>query len=135
MKWLIGGLQILLTVAFLVIGLSKLTGSEPMATNFATWGYPAWFLTAIGLAQIAGALALIVGFWRPAVAAAGAAWLGAIMLGAIYTHFFRDPAGPVAAIQSIVLLALLAIVAVYRARQASFWGGAGNRRLAASRSI
>lgn len=135
MKWVIGGLQILLSVAFLGAGLNKLMGGDPMASNFVVWGYPGWFLILIGVAQLAGALALIAGFWRPILAVLGAAGLGAIMLGAIFTHFFRDPAGPAAAVPSIVLLALSIMVAVYRARQAPIIGRAGSRRTPVSRPI
>ncbi len=95
-------LAILLAVAFLIAALGKLTGAAvPM---FERWGYPAWFATLIGVAELAGAVGLLV----PRVTRWAALGLGAVMLGAAYTHLSAGEGLEV--LRPLVFLALLAVV-------------------------
>lgn len=50
---------------------------------FERWGYPAWFRVAIGAAEVAGAVALVL----PWTASYGSGLLIAVMLGAWVTRF------------------------------------------------
>ena len=73
-------LLILVAALFAASGIFKLTGQ---ATDmFATWGYPAWFATFIGVAEIAGAIGLLI----PKTTRWAVYGLSAIMAGAVYTH-------------------------------------------------
>ena len=69
-----------LALLFLFAALSKLTGAAtPM---FEGWGYPAWFATLIGVAELAGAIGLLI----PKTTRCAIYGLTAVMLGAIFTH-------------------------------------------------
>lgn len=73
-------LRAVIGVIFLVHGWPKVTSASELAAG---WGNPkmAGFLRFLGVAETAGALALLAGFLTP-LAAAG---LSIIMLGAIWT--------------------------------------------------
>ena len=88
----------LLALAFLAAAVAKLTGNEMMVANFARFGYPLWFMYFVGVAEIAGAIGLLL---KP-TAVWAAVCLGVLMLGAVGTHFINDP--PPQAVPAIVLL-------------------------------
>ena len=75
------GLRALLTLGFLLPGVTKFLPQFGWVGRFAGWGYPAWFVTVIGSLEILGAAAL----WIPRVRQYAVALLGVIMLGALYT--------------------------------------------------
>ena len=80
-------LSVLLTLLFLMSGSGKLLNGETSGgvrfdEQFQLWGYPSWFRFPVGLAEVAGAIGLLVPRVRP-YAAAG---LAAVMLGAVVTH-------------------------------------------------
>jgi len=79
-------LQSLLALAFVGAGISKLAGVKAHVDNFNHWGLPQWFRIVTGLVEVAGAAALVVGYWEPSWAAAGALWLAVTMLVAILVH-------------------------------------------------
>lgn len=93
---------------FLTAGFAKISDPSSQAESFARWGYPAWFLTAVGWAEIIGAVALCI----PIVSGGAALWLGAIMIGAFATHlwFGEFTALPI----PLILLGLSAIVGYAR---------------------
>ena len=72
-------------------GAGKLLGQAFWTEAFAFWGYPVWFTYLIGVAELAGAIGVLI----PPVAAWAAIELMAIMIGAIVTttmhpyHNFR----------------------------------------------
>ena len=67
-------------VLFVLASLGKLTGQ---ATGmFESWGYPAWFATFIGVAELAGAIGLLI----PKTTRWAAVGLALVMLGAAFTH-------------------------------------------------
>ena len=95
-------LAILLGAAFLLAGISKLTGAAtPM---FAGWGYPAWFAVLIGILEVAGAFGLLFPrTTRPAVLG-----LGVIMVGALGTHLVNGE--PLESIRPVIFGALLGLL-------------------------
>jgi hypothetical protein len=54
----IGGLRVVLGLAFLIIGVAKLTGSLNTVQTFAAYGWGQWFRYVTGLLDLAGALLL-----------------------------------------------------------------------------
>jgi putative oxidoreductase len=83
--WVIAGL---LALAFLMAGISKLTGQEELVQNFQKWGFSMTFMYFIGVCEIAGAAGLLLKkTW--VYAAIG---LALLMLGGIGTHIFNSEA-------------------------------------------
>ena len=87
-------LQILMAVAFVVIGVAKFADPS-WARSFARWGYPDGFYMVIGALEAAGGLALLV----PRLTSYVAALLGVISCGRSPRHWspgsapgFRSPA-------------------------------------------
>lgn len=79
-------LQALLGLAFLGAGFSKIAGVQMHVDNFKNWGLPQWFRVVTGLVEVAGAVALILGFWEPSWAAVAGLWLGFTMFVGILVH-------------------------------------------------
>ena len=98
--WTIQGI---LAAAFLAAGSAKLAGVPYMVDLFAQIGLGQWFRVAIGVVEVAGAVALLV----PGLASIGALWLGGTMVGAVITHVFVLHTSPVPAIVLGVLNALV----------------------------
>ena len=103
-------LSLLLAAMFLLSGSGKLGNAEsaagvPFDEQFVLWGYPGWFRIPVGLAEVAGAIALLV----PAVRFYAAGGLTGLMLGATATHLWSNEAmlAPI----PLVLAALAATVA------------------------
>ncbi len=71
---------VILALLFLVAGAGKLTGGA--GEMFASWGYPGWFAIFIGVAEVAGAIGLLV----PKLMRFAIIGLTLIMIGAAYTH-------------------------------------------------
>lgn len=78
---------ILLAVAFVFVGISKLEGPSAIrwTERFVNWGYPANTQHVIGVLEILGGLGLLI----PKSRQAAAATLFALMIGAIGTHAFH----------------------------------------------
>jgi putative oxidoreductase len=75
---------ILLAVAFVLVGGSKLNGTSGIRWDgrFIGWGYPAGTAAVVGVLEILGGLGVLIPRWRrPA-----AMLLIALMLGALCTH-------------------------------------------------
>ena len=97
-------LQVLVALAMLAVGSSKLSGAEPMVKQFETIGMGPWFLYLTGALEVVGAILLLV----PRLAGVGALLLACVMAGAVVAHLTRLGGSPVAA---LVFLALLATIA------------------------
>ena len=97
-----------LTVIFLTAGGTKLAGLPVQADNFARWGYPGWFMYAVGVVEVGGAVVLLI----PRGAGFAALFLCGTMVGAALTHLLHGEmtAAPV----PLVLLALVALVGYTR---------------------
>jgi uncharacterized membrane protein len=113
-------LQILLALAFTVIGVAKF-GDASWARNFARWGYPDGFYMVIGALEVLGGLSLLV----PRVASYGAGLLGIIMIGASATHFVHGEMDRV--VPPLMYLAVVAVVGAARRRAAIRLRFAGRR--------
>jgi putative oxidoreductase len=108
-------LQLLLASFFVIQGIVKLTGSPAWISRFRAWGYPDRFYFVVGLAELLGAVLLLI----PRLAKFGAVILIVVMVGATATHLIH---GEPQIITTVVLATLLAIVLYMR------WGmttGAG----------
>jgi len=103
-------LSFLLAALFLMSGGSKLAGAEQHVKGFAHWGYPDWFRLVIGAIEIVAAILLLI----PRLAFFGASALIVVMAGATYTHLVRATGEGAMAAMTVVLLALLVLVAFAR---------------------
>lgn len=74
--------RIFISGIFLLSGLSKLLGLDFEVAAFERWGYPAGFMYAVGILEIAGA----VGLWIKHLSAFAGLCLCGMMTGAIGTH-------------------------------------------------
>ncbi|TNC13501.1 DoxX family protein [Methylobacterium terricola] len=99
----------LLTAIFLVAAGMKLAAVPFEVEGFARFGYPLWFMYAVGAAQALGAGLL----WRRGTAAHGALLLAAIMVGAVASHLRAGDAVAMA-LPALVLLGLAAGLAYAR---------------------
>ena len=100
-SWL---LATVLCLSFLASGYPKIAAGARMVERFAAWGYPAWFCTLVGSAEIAGAVLVLI----PALASYGAIVIAAVMAGAIFTHLTTGIGSPAFAAAYLVLALLLA---------------------------
>ncbi len=105
--WLITALE---AVGIGASGIAKFSGTNWLRL-FVGWGYPAWFSYVVGMAEVVGALCLLV----PRLASYAAGLLATVMVGAVATLLthpgsmgWRTPA---------VNVVLLSIVAVARWKQ------------------
>lgn len=75
---------VLLAVAFVFSGMSKLAGPSAMrwAERFAGWGYPDNAQYVVGVLEVLGGLGVLIPKWRRGAAA----MLVALMIGALGTH-------------------------------------------------
>ena len=116
MTWTLRILQTLLGLMFLGSGGSKLAGAPDMVDDFDRFRYPQWFRVITGAVEVGGALGLLLGFARPALAPLAGALLAVTMTGAVVTHAkVEDPAGKVAT--PAALLGLLTLVSVARQKE------------------
>lgn len=96
---------------FAVGGIFKLAGADPMVEAFTGYGFPLWFMTLVGVGELAGAVVLLL----PPIAFLGGLGLMGIAGGAFITHMAAgDPFAN--AIPSIVYVVLAAIVTWLRGR-------------------
>jgi putative oxidoreductase len=75
---------IVLAVAFVSVGVSKLGGASAMrwTERFEHWGYPANAQFVVGVLEILGGVGVLIPQWRRAASLT----LGALMVGALCTH-------------------------------------------------
>ena len=106
-SWL---LLILVAALFAMSGIFKLTGGA--ADMFAAWGYPAWFAIFIGVAELAGAVGLLI----PKTTRWAVYGLSVIMAGAAYTHLAHNES---AQIIRPALFALVMWTALFLRRMAA----------------
>jgi uncharacterized membrane protein YphA (DoxX/SURF4 family) len=100
-------LQFSLAALFAIQGIVKLNGSPAWISRFRSWGYPDHFSFAVGLAELLGAVALVI----PRVAKFGALALMVVMAGATATHILHRERQ---VMTTVVLLALLGVVLYLR---------------------
>ncbi|MEA3136885.1 MAG: hypothetical protein QOC71_1166, partial [Thermoplasmata archaeon] len=103
-------LSVLLTLLFLMSGIGKLTNGQTAGgirfdEQFVAWGLPAWFRFPVGLAEVAGAIGLLV----PRLRFFAATGLTLLMAGAVVTHLRIEEYGP--ALVPLTLAILNGVVA------------------------
>ncbi len=103
--WII---TILSTLPMLGGGVTKLMAMPDHVAHFTGWGYPLWFMYAIGAAELLGGLALLY----PRLATVSSALLVPIMGGAVFTHL--KAAEYPQSVPALVLLVLIGIVGYAR---------------------
>ncbi len=96
-------LTVLLTLAFLMSGIMKLTGAEQIRQGFENWGYPIFFMYIIGLCEVAGA----IGLWLRRFSYAAKVCIILLMAGAVLTHLLFDSFQE--AMAPIILIILTAV--------------------------
>jgi uncharacterized membrane protein YphA (DoxX/SURF4 family) len=102
---LVWALSVLLAIVFLGAGIPKLLGTSTMGLQAAAMrGFPGWLREVVGVAEIAGALALLV----PSVAAYAAVGLAVLMVPATITQVMSGEPGVYVPIGLFVLLLGLA---------------------------
>jgi putative oxidoreductase len=101
-------------LAYAGAGTSKVLGVDRMVQSFTNYGLPLWFMTFIGLCEVAGAVGLLL----RGLSAWAAIGLSIIMIGAIVVHLRYD--SPVLALPATVLLLLMIYVARQRWSDALF---------------
>jgi len=114
-------LRLLLAVLFAIQGIIKLNGSPVWISRFSGWGYPDHFYLAVGVAELLGAIGLLI----PRLAKFGALVLAVVMIGATVTHVVhREPQ----VMTTLVILALLvAVLAMHNRRLREPRAHAGRR--------
>lgn len=104
-------LKVVVGLAFLAAGGSKLAGAPPMVAMFAKIGFGQWFRIFTGLLEVSGAIGLFV----PRFAVYAASLLAIVMVGAVGFHLTilgGNPAPP-------IVLLLLASLIVWLSRKTS----------------
>ena len=96
-------LTILLTLAYLVTGVMKLSGGEQVRQGFENWGYPVFFIYVIGLCEVAGA----IGLWVRRFSYAAKVCLILLMAGAAGTHLVFDTVTE--ALAPVILIVVIAV--------------------------
>lgn len=91
---IVWGVRIVLALAFLAAGGSKLAGAAAMVEVFDKIGAGQGFRLVVGVIEVFGALLLLM----PRTGLAGALWLGGTMVGAVGTHLFVIGGSPLPAI-------------------------------------
>jgi uncharacterized membrane protein YphA (DoxX/SURF4 family) len=109
--WIAIGFGVL---AYASAGTAKVVGVEQMAQSFTHFHLPLWFMTFIGLCELAGAVGLLI---RP-LSAWAALGLAIIMVGAVVMHLIHDDV--VTGLPAMVLLILMTYVAWQR-RTDALW--------------
>jgi hypothetical protein len=99
------GLRVLLSVAFIGAGLSKLIGLEMMVAVYDTIGVGQWFRYVTGLIEVGSVVVL----WVPGRQVLGAALLACTMVGAILAHLLILGPSPLPA----VVLGIISATVVY----------------------
>lgn len=94
---------VLLSLAFLGAGITKLAGAEQASQGFEKWGYPIIFMYIIGLCEIAGA----IGMWLRRFSYVAKICIIILMAGAVLTHLVFDTIQD--AVPPLVLLVLTAV--------------------------
>ncbi|MDH6370191.1 putative oxidoreductase [Paenibacillus sp. PastF-3] len=104
-------LQSLLVLAFVMAGLGKVAGSSMHVDNFNKWRLPQWFRVVTGLVELVAAAALVVGYWEPSWAAAGALLLGVTAIGGVLVHIREQDSFKHTF--PIILLGVLAVIVFF----------------------
>ena len=95
-------ITLLLALVFAASGVAKLAALDFEVQAFTRWGYPLWFMFAIGAAEAAVAAGLLM----RRLSAMAAAALSGLMLGAVGTHVIHAEWGMLALASTILSLSV-----------------------------
>lgn len=118
-------LRVLLTVVFLAAAGMKFAAVPFEVSGFTRFGYPLWFMYAVGGLQLTGAVLL----WTRGYVCHGAGLLAVLMAGAVFSHLQASDL-ILLPLPALVLMIVLAGVAYVRRDELS----ASLSKLAGSRS-
>src|SRR6266550_6760342 len=76
----------ILALPLFAAGVPKLLGQGGWVGLFAHWGYPAWLVPLVGIAEVFGVVLLFV----PRFASIGATMIAIVMAGAATTHAMHN---------------------------------------------
>ena len=111
--WLVTGLEVLLMG---LAGATKFMNAEMWQEHFASWGYPVWLTSVVGVAELVGVVLLLIP--RTALGAAGG--LIVIMIGALGTVLvFQSELGWFGPTLHLVLLSVIVWLRLRLRRTAS----------------
>lgn len=98
-------LRIIVAIVFLLAGSGKFQLDSTIATSFKNWGLGIPMMFMVGIAEIAGAIALLL----PKTVKYGCFLLAAIMLGAAVVHLlnFKELGFPLLNLIIIILLTFI----------------------------
>jgi len=108
MTYISAGLRVLLSIAFLGAGGSKLAGVDMMVMTFDQIGWGQGFRYLTGAIEVIGVALL----WLPRRQVIGAAILGGTMVGGILAHWFI--LGPSAVPATVLGLLCTAVLYIHR---------------------
>lgn len=110
MKWFVRIFQGLLTVAFILTGVMKITGNAQQVQLFTdVFGYSLGFMHFVGVCEILGGVGLLIGFWNPRIALLASGGLVLLMAGAAFSHLHAGQ-GIGVAMPSLILLVLGVVI-------------------------
>ena len=107
------GLKIGVTIAGTLLGLwmflagiQKFLAREAFEQMFADFGLPLWSVPLIGVAELAGALLVLI----PRTAVYGAGLIGAVMVGAAACHLLSGSGSPIPALTALLLAGSVGVI-------------------------
>ncbi|MEJ8545075.1 DoxX family protein [Brevibacillus borstelensis] len=105
-------IQAVLALFLLSGGIIKLARVPFQVEHWNHYHYPLWFMSAVGILEAVGALALIGGIWNRALAIGSGALFVVLMAGAIHAHLFRAEQ-PIVTILPAAICLILSIIIIY----------------------
>lgn len=79
-------LSVVLGVIFIIASTGKFSMNSIMYENFVRWGYHGLLMISVGVFEGFGGIMLVI----PKTRHIGALLLGAVMVGAVYTHMIQN---------------------------------------------
>ncbi len=119
--YLVNAFQIIIALGLINVWLVRFNkpteyrgkGAANMADEFTAYGLPRWFMYLVGAGKMLIALAMVIGFWMPALIYPASALLVVLMLGAISMHIkVRDPFMRAVPAMLMFLMALINIILI-----------------------
>lgn len=99
-------LLIILSLAFIASGITKILGFEMQIKNLISWGYPLWFRFPIGITELAIGFLIVFNKYRKSIISLIFIWT----LIAVITHI---QANQLSYIVTPIIFSLIAIVVKY----------------------
>ncbi|KOP77391.1 DoxX family protein [Priestia megaterium] len=104
--------QVILAIFILIGGFIKLFRIPFQVEHWRNYRYPLWFMSAIGLIEIIGAIGMIGGIWNQHLVLGSGILFIILMMGAIHAHMFRAHQ-PIVTIIPATICLILSIVVIF----------------------